>query len=445
MNIKYVYFVGIGGIGMSNLARYFYHQKKQVAGYDKTPSEITTALEHMGIPIFYDDAPAYIPKRFQNKNETLIVYTPAIPKTHRGLQYFQNSGFTLLKRATVLGKITKDTLCLAVAGTHGKTTTSAILGHIMKQCATGATSFLGGILQGYDSNLLLGDKPISVVEADEFDRSFLQLHPDIACINNTDADHLDIYQTPDALSEAFKLFANKVSQKLFVAKGIDIEGMTYAVEDVMADYYIHNVRILEGSSVFDVHTPTENATDVIFHLPGKHNLSNALAAMAMAQEYGLPLEKITSALATFKGVQRRFNYRIKNTQRVLIDDYAHHPTEINAVAQTLGDYYPDDEWLVVFQPHLFTRTLDFADDFAESLARFDSVLLLDIYPARELPLEGVTSDWLLEKIPLKKKSKITESQLIPALKKATQRVIVMLGAGDIGVMVGAVESALTIN
>lgn len=441
-HIKNVYLIGIGGIGMSNLARYFHSQHKNIAGYDSTPSDITKDLTALGMDICYEDSLDLIPPPFKAKEQTLVIYTPAIPETHRGYQYFKNKGFTLMKRARVLGAITKDTFCLAVAGTHGKTTTSAILGHIMRACHTGATAFLGGVLMGEESNLILGTQPISVVEADEFDRSFLQLHPDIACINSMDADHLDIYQNTDALREAFQDFAGRVTQTLLVAKGLPIKGLTYAVEDDTADYYIDHIRLEDGTTIFDVHTPKGSVREVVFQLPGKHNLVNALAAIAMAQHYGLPLKDIVATLAAFKGVKRRFNYRIRNQQRVLIDDYAHHPTEIDAIAQTLRQYYPHDEILVVFQPHLFSRTRDFADDFAKSLAGFDALFLLDIYPARELPMEGITSDWLLEKVPMHNKQKVSSVGLGAAILKAPQRVVAMLGAGDIGVMVDEVTAVL---
>jgi len=439
-NIHNVYFIGIGGIGMSAIARYFSMNGKKVAGYDKTPTPITEALEQMNIEIHFDDAIDNIPKAFLDKEKTLVVYTPAIPKDHKELCYFQTEGFTVIKRAEVLGKITESTFCLAVAGTHGKTTTSSILGHIMQPLK--ATAFLGGIAENYNSNLILGGDKISVVEADEFDRSFLQLSPDIACITSTDADHLDIYGEHNALLDSFKAFANKVSDKLLVAKGIQIDNaLTYAIDED-ADYVATNIRIINGAYVFDVKTPTSEVKDVAFSLPGRHNMMNALAALAMANLYGVSLEEIKSRLATFTGIQRRFSYKIKSEELVLIDDYAHHPTEINAVFQSVDELYPDKKKLAIFQPHLFSRTQDFADGFAEALSKFDELILLEIYPARELPIEGVTSSWLLDKVTSKNKKLIADDKLLEEVLKSDATVITMIGAGDIGLLVDDVKKGL---
>jgi UDP-N-acetylmuramate--alanine ligase len=438
-NIHSVYFVGIGGIGMSAIARYFVANGKKVAGYDKTPSQITADLEALGIEIHFDDSVKNIPILFLNKEETLVVYTPAIPKDHAAFNYFLDHKFNILKRAAVLGKITETTCCLAVAGTHGKTTTSSILGHVMVE--VNATSFLGGIAENYNSNLILGGAEISVVEADEFDRSFLQLSPNIACITSMDADHLDIYENPEALTSSFIEFSNKVSDTLIVAKGLPLNGLTYAIEED-ADYKAFNLKIENGTYIFDVKTPTSEIKDIVFQLPGQHNVMNALAALAMADVYGIPLENIKQSLSTFKGVKRRFSYKIKTTDFVLIDDYAHHPTEINAVAHSVREMYPNEEILVVFQPHLFSRTRDFIDDFAFALGKFDVVLLLDIYPAREIPIRGVDSNWLLSKIENKHKKLSQKNNLIKDIKNSTAKVVVMLGAGDIGVLVNEVTTAL---
>jgi UDP-N-acetylmuramate--alanine ligase len=438
-NIHTVYFVGIGGIGMSAIARYFVSNGKKVAGYDKTPSQITADLGALGIEIHFEDGVQNIPISFLNKEETLVVYTPAIPKDHSEFNYFLDNKFNVLKRAAVLGKITETTFCLAVAGTHGKTTTSSILGHVMAEVK--ATSFLGGIAENYNSNLILGGAEISVVEADEFDRSFLQLSPNIACITSMDADHLDIYENPEALTSSFIEFSNKVSDTLIVAKGLPLNGLTYAVEED-ADYKAFNLKIENGTYIFDVKTPTSEIKNIVFQLPGQHNVMNALAALAMADVYGIPLENIKQSLSTFKGVKRRFSYKIKTADFVLIDDYAHHPTEINAVAHSIREMYPNEEVLVVFQPHLFSRTRDFIDDFAFALGKFDAVLLLDIYPAREIPIRGVDSNWLLSKIENKRKKLSQKNNLIKDIKNSTAKVVVMLGAGDIGVLVNEVTSAL---
>jgi UDP-N-acetylmuramate--alanine ligase len=438
-NIHNIYFIGIGGIGMSAIARYFATNGKLVAGYDKTPSLITISLEELGVEIHFNDNVKLISDSFLNSDETLVVYTPAIPKNHTELNYFLDNKFTVLKRAEILGKITASTFCLAVAGTHGKTTTSSILGHIMQQ--EKATSFLGGIAENYNSNLILGEDKISVVEADEFDRSFMQLSPNIACITSMDADHLDIYGDAKELEKTFLDFSKKVSDTLIIAKGLPLKGLTYAVNEV-ADYKAFNVIIESGKYVFDVQTPLEIIKNIEFHLPGKHNVMNALAALAMANVYGVSLENIKQRLSTFKGVKRRFSYKIKTADFVLIDDYAHHPTEINAVEHSIREMYPKEKVLVIFQPHLFSRTSDFIDDFAEALSKFDEVLLLDIYPARELPIAGVDSEWLLSKINNRHKKLTQKNNLLKDIKNSSAKIVAMLGAGDIGVLVDEVTNKL---
>jgi UDP-N-acetylmuramate--alanine ligase len=437
--IHNIYFVGIGGIGMSAIARYFAVNGKRVAGYDKTPSEITSNLEELGVKIHFDDSLKNIPISFLDKKKTLVVYTPAVSKNHKELNYFLENNFTVLKRAEILGKITENTFCLAVSGTHGKTTTSSILGHIMFQ--EKATSFLGGIAENYNSNLILGEDKVSVVEADEFDRSFLQLSPNIACVTSMDADHLDIYGEAAALEESFAAFTNKVSDTLIIAKGLPLEGLTYAVNED-ADYNAFNVKIESGKYIFDVQTPSEIIENIEFHLPGNHNVMNALAALAMADVYGISLESIKLSLSTFKGVKRRFSYKIKTNDFVLIDDYAHHPTEINAVENSIREMYPNEKVLVVFQPHLFSRTRDFIDDFAIALSKFDEILLLDIYPARELPIAGVNSEWLFNKIENKHKKLTQKNNLVKDIKNSSAKIVVMLGAGDIGVMIDRVTNQL---
>ena len=442
MNLKSihnVYFVGIGGIGMSAIARYFVVNGKKVAGYDIAASQITKDLEDLGVEIHFEDAVKNIPISFLNKEKTLVVYTPAIPKNHSEFNYLSANKFTVLKRAQILGEITKATFCLAVAGTHGKTTTSSILGHIMTEVK--ATSFLGGMAENYNSNLILGAAEISVVEADEFDKSFLQLSPNIACITSMDADHLDIYENPEALTASFIEFSNKVSDILIVAKGLPLQGLTYAINED-SDYTAFNLKIEKGIYIFDVQTPSSEIKNIEFQLPGKHNVMNALAALAMADVYGIPLERIKHYLSTFKGVKRRFSYKIKSENFVLIDDYAHHPTEINAVENAVREMYPSEKVLVVFQPHLFSRTRDFVDDFAAALAKFDEILLLDIYPAREMPISGVDSNWLLAKIENRHKKLAKNINLVKDIKNSSAKVVVMLGAGDIGVLINEVTKEL---
>lgn len=444
-SIHNVYFVGIGGIGMSALARYFVANGKAVAGYDKTPTDITSGLEDLGVAVHFEDAISNIPSTFKNTENTLVVYTPAIPKEHSELNYFKTEGFQVLKRSQILGLITENTYCLAVAGTHGKTTTTSILGHLMNMCNVPVTAFLGGISENYNSNLILNGTEVSVVEADEFDRSFLTLSPDLACITSMDADHLDIYGDASQLKQSFEDFSKRVKPngKLFVKNGLPISGITYGIEDD-ADYSVKNIKIVNGTYVFDVKTPTTVLENLEFNLPGRHNLSNALIALAMAVEYGCPNQQLAKALASYKGVKRRFTYQIKTENLVFIDDYAHHPEEINAVHQAVREMYPDKKVLAVFQPHLFSRTRDFVDDFAASLAQFDRLILLDIYPARELPIPGVTSQWLLDKIDNNNKKLVSKQELLTEIHNSEAQVILTIGAGDIGEEVKRIKKEFSV-
>ena len=440
--IHNVYFIGIGGIGMSALARYFKSIGKNVSGYDKTETELTNELIESGIDVHFKDEIGLIPTDYYIEN-TLVVITPAVPITHSQWNYFLEREFIVKKRAEVLGLITKDTFCFAVAGTHGKTTTSSILGHILYQSGADVTSFLGGIVENYNSNLIGTGKTITVVEADEFDRSFLHLYPNIACVTSMDADHLDIYGDSAAIEASFLEFANKITdkRKLFITKDLDLEGVTVAVNE-NTDYKAFNVRIENGNYVFNVQTPTEVISDLQFGLPGKHNLTNALMALAMAKTFGTSNDAIAAALKSFKGIKRRFSYQIKESNIVYIDDYAHHPTEIDAVFQALSELYPSQKVLAIFQPHLFSRTKDFGDGFAKSLSQFDEVLLLDIYPARELPIEGITSGWLLDKMTNNDKKVVSKKDLITEILKSDAKIIVTIGAGDIGELVPSIKQAL---
>ena len=432
-NISHFYFIGIGGIGMSALARYFKAAGKAVAGYDKTPSGITDALEALGIAISFEDSEEAIPSAFKDKETTLVVYTPAVPKAHKGYQYFVQQGFDIQKRAAVLGFLTREKFCLAVAGTHGKTTTSAMLGHLMAACDLPVTAFLGGIAENYQSNLIQQGEDIVVVEADEFDRSFMQLYPNIAAITSMDADHLDIYGDAESLQQSFRDFAAQVKEDgvLFVKNGLPLDGITVGVEDDSA-YTALNIRIENGAYRFDLKHPDGLIEDLVLNLPGRHNLSNAITALAMALRYGCPADKLAKALFAFKGVNRRFTYRIKTETEVLIDDYAHHPTEIDAVHSAVREMYPDKRVLAVFQPHLYSRTRDFMEDFAASLSQFDELLLLDIYPAREEPIDGVNSQKLLDLITTPRKELVTKQELREKLEASKASVKVMMGAGDIG-------------
>ena len=440
--IHNVYFIGIGGIGMSALARYFKTIGKNVSGYDKTETELTKELQEIGITIHFEDSIALIPSDFYIEN-TLVIITPAVPIHHSEWNYFLERDYVVKKRAEVLGIITKDTFCFAVAGTHGKTTTSSILGHILYESGADVTSFLGGIVENYNSNLIGNGKTITVVEADEFDRSFLHLHPDIACITSMDADHLDIYGDSDAIEASFVAFAAKVEDKskLFITKELPLAGISVAVNEE-ADFKAFNIRIENSQYVFDVQTPTEVIQDLQFALPGKHNLMNALMALAMAKTFGTATTDIAKALKSFKGIKRRFSYQIKEENLVYIDDYAHHPTEINAVHQAVRELYPNQKVLAIFQPHLFSRTKDFADDFAKSLSDFDEIILLDIYPARELPMEGVTSAWLMNKMTNQHKKLVPKSDLIETILQSDAKIIVTIGAGDIGALVKSIKTAL---
>ncbi|WP_025741087.1 UDP-N-acetylmuramate--L-alanine ligase [Aquimarina pacifica] len=442
-DIQNIYFVGIGGIGMSALARYFKFLGKHVAGYDKTPTQITADLESLGVLIHFEDSVANIPESFLAIEETLVIYTPAIPEDHKELTYLQSAGFNIKKRAEVLGVITNNVYTLAVAGTHGKTTTTAILAHLLKESGAKVTAFLGGISENYNSNLVLEGNEVVVVEADEFDRSFLQLYPDIAAVTSMDADHLDIYEKEDALEASFKEFSSRAKDHLLVCNGLPLSGITYGIEDD-SDYCAQNIRIENGTYIFDLRTPEKIIADLHLSLPGKHNLLNAITAFAIASLYGSPTELLAKALFSFKGVKRRFSYQIKTDDLVYVDDYAHHPTEINALYQAVREMHPDKKVLAIFQPHLYSRTRDFAADFAKSLSQFDELLLLDIYPAREVPIEGVTSDWLLNMIDSTDKKVIEKGALIKAINDSNAEVVLTIGAGDIGEEVQRIKEALEI-
>jgi len=391
------------------------------------------ALTKEGISVSFKDALDELPFWALDKEATQIVYTPAIPSNNYLLNYFNGKEYTVVKRAFLLGEATRDSICLAVAGTHGKTTTSAILGHLLAACNMPVTAFLGGVAENYNSNFINKGTDITVVEADEFDRSFLHLTPTIACITSMDADHLDIYGDANSINDAFKEFAALLPSKenLLIKKGLPLAGKTIAVNHP-ADFQAYNVRIEQGGYLFDLKTPKGTIKNLQFLLPGHHNLYNAVTALAMAILAGALIEKLPEALSSFKGVQRRFSYKIKTEQMVLIDDYAHHPTEIDALFQAVSEMYPNDKKVIVFQPHLYSRTKDFIEEFARSLSQFDEVLLLDIYPARELPIAGVTSNWLFEKINKTKKRMLSKKEISLALKQSKCRIKLIAGAGDIG-------------
>lgn len=455
--IHNVYFIGIGGIGMSALARYFKAIGKNVTGYDKTETQLTKELQAIGIDIHFEDRIDLIPFDYYIEN-TLVIRTPAVPAYHGEWNFFIERNYQIKKRAEVLGIITKDTFCFAVAGTHGKTTTSSILGHILYESGADVTAFVGGIVENYNSNLIGNGKSITVVEADEFDRSFLHLHPDIACVTSMDADHLDIYGDVSAIEDSFREFADKIEDKskMFVPKGLPLKGVKVeiidntvsnrkddiSISEVKGLFSAYNIRIENSEYVFDVRTPSETLLNIQFALPGKHNLMNALMALAMAKTFGVSNEDLAKGLKSFKGIKRRFSYQIKTDKLVYIDDYAHHPTEINAVHQAVSELYPEKKVLAIFQPHLFSRTKDFADNFASSLSQFDEVLLLDIYPARESPIEGITSQWLLDKMTNGNKKLVQKEDLISSILESKASVIITIGAGDIGEMIPTIKKVL---
>ena len=428
------YFVGIGGIGMSALARYFNASGKKVMGYDKTPTKITAALMSEGIDISFDDVISEQIKQLSPEN-TLVIFTPAIKKLEI-LNHFNGHGFTVLKRAKVLGLITENTACIAVAGTHGKTTTSSLVAHLCKEADLSFSAFLGGIAENFKSNFLYNGNDISVVEADEYDRSFLNLSPDWAVITSTDADHLDIYGDKATIEQGFRDFANLIpsDQQLFVRKGINIgrPAKTYAVNEE-ADYYSDNIREIGDKIYFDFHTPTEEIADFEWEIPGIHNVENATVAIAILHNLGVDFETLKRAIANFKGIKRRYTKHRFENGKIFIDDYAHHPTELNAVLGSIKTFYPEKKLLVVFQPHLFSRTRDFADGFAESLDKADELILLDIYPARELQenFEGVTSSWLAEKLKLKNKEVSSLGEAFNRIKEKDFDVLLTVGAGNI--------------
>lgn len=452
--ITSVYFVGAGGIGMSALARYFRAKGKQVAGYDKTPSDLTAALIEEGIRIHYTDDIALIPEDCKQIDSTLVIYTPAIPETHTELNYFKTNGFTLMKRARVLGEITRTERGLCVAGTHGKTTTSSMLAHLLKQSHVDCNAFLGGILKNYNSNLMLSDKSdLAVIEADEFDRSFHWLNPYMAVITAVDPDHLDIYGTPEAYRESFEHFTSLIRPDgcLVMKKGLQLQPRlpkgaklyTYSAAEE-ADFFARNIRIGNGDIVFDFVTPDGSIPDVKLGVPVKVNIENGVAAMALAWLNGVTPEEIRSGMASFAGPIRRFDFHLKKDDIVLLDDYAHHPAELKASIQSVKELYPDKKVTGIFQPHLYTRTRDFAADFAASLSLLDELILLDIYPAREEPIPGVTSQIIFDQVTIPNKRMIRKDELLDLVRKeaASFEVVLMVGAGNIDRLVEPVKQIL---
>lgn len=442
-SIKSVYFIGAGGIGMSALVRYFLSLGKEVAGYDRTPSELTERLNDEGAAIHYEDDCALIPENCKDKEHTLVVYTPAVPEEHSELTWFRGQGFEVQKRAQLLGTITRSRRGLCVAGTHGKTTTSSMAAHLVHSSHVGATAFLGGISQNYGTNLLLSDKSdYVVIEADEFDRSFHHLEPYMSVITATDPDHLDIYGTPEAYWESFEKYTSLIRPDgvLIIHEGLEITPRVqpgvrvYTYSRDKGDYHAQNIRIGGGEIVFDFVSPQGIVKDIQLGVPLSINIDNGVAAMAMAQLAGVTEEELREGMATFRGVERRFDFRLKTPTKVFLSDYAHHPAEIRQSALSIRELYAGRKVTVIFQPHLYSRTQDFYREFAESLSLFDEVILTDIYPAREEPIPGVTSQLIYDNLDARvEKMMIQKAQVLATVeaKKDALEVLVSLGAGDI--------------
>ena len=450
--IKSVYFVGVGGIGMSALARYFLSINKSVAGYDRTATDLTEALNKEGAAIHYEDNVAFIPAYCKDPQQTLVVYTPAIPASHTELCYFRDNQFEIKKRAEVLGIITRYSKGICFAGTHGKTTTSSMAAHLLKQSTVDCNAFLGGILKNYESNLLLSDtSEYTVIEADEYDRSFHQLNPYIAVITSADPDHLDIYGTAEAYRESFEHFTSLIRPDgyLIVKKGIDVTPRlqpgviqyTYSVADG-GDFRAENVLIGNGKITFDFITPMGAIRDVNLGVPAEINIENAVASMAAAWIAGASFTELKESIASFEGPRRRFDFHIKRDNLVLIDDYAHHPTELEASILSVKALYSGRKVTGVFQPHLYSRTRDFIDEFAKALSLLDELILLDIYPAREEPIEGITSQLILDRVTIKEKQLCSKEELLLVVKNSTFDIVLMLGAGDIDRLVSPVKNIL---
>lgn len=444
-----VYFLGIGGIGMSALARYFNSRGLKVSGYDKTSTALTRQLEEEGMAIHYTDD-----VMLADKEAKFVVYTPAIPAAHTELNYYRDNQYQLLKRSEVLGMITRGNFNICIAGTHGKTTTSAMVAHILTHSGYGCNAFLGGIANNYNSNFWAHDRKVCIIEADEYDRSFLQLNPDIAVITATDADHLDIYGTEKNMQDAFVLFTQRIKSGgiLFSKHGLErtedfiaTNKYSYGAHENNADVYAKNISIKNGTYVFDVRVKDAVLTDVELNMGGDHNIENVIVAIAVAKELGIEDRKILEAVATFSGVKRRFEYVIKTSGQVLIDDYAHHPEELRGLISSAKKLFPDKSCTVVFQPHLFSRTKDMAAEFAEVLSLADEVILLPIYPAREQPMEGVSSTLIFEKVTSGKKSLKEKDELLEWASIEKPNFLVTSGAGDIDTLIAPLKQILNNN
>ena len=444
--IKNIYFIGIGGIGMSALARYFVAKGCVVNGYDKTKTILTEALSELGIKIHYEDNIDLI-----DKNASVVVYTPAIPESHSELTYYRSNGYEVVKRSDVLGWITEGTVNICVAGTHGKTTVSTMIAHLLRDSGYGCTAFLGGIAANYNTNFWSSDNNVVVVEADEYDRSFLKLHPSVAVITSMDADHLDIYKTAEAFEDAFVSFSEKVKAGglLLAKKGLAREAsfdtsklVTYSLNGTGASIYAKDITVVNGAYCFTAVGPDWQIEELVLNMGGLHNIENALVATSVAVHLGIDPEKIKIALANFAGVKRRFEYLVKTSEQVLIDDYAHHPAELAALISGVRSLYSNQKLTLVFQPHLFSRTQDLCDGFADSLSAADEVVLLPIYPARELPIPGVTSEMIAHKMTHKNVVLLEKEAVSDWVKKQQPKLLVMAGAGDIDVLIRNIKNDL---
>jgi UDP-N-acetylmuramate--alanine ligase len=445
-NIQRIYFIGIGGIGMSALARYFNTQGVFVSGYDKTPTPLTDDLQKEGIQIHFEDDLNQI-----DKEATVIVYTPAIPADHGELNFFKDNGYQVVKRSDVLNWITENAFTIGIAGTHGKTTTTSMTAHILRDTGYGCNAFLGGIASNYDTNFWSHEKNVVVVEADEYDRSFLKLSPNIAVITAVDPDHLDIYGTPEEVLKAFGQYADKIKPggTLIQKWGTTVETSsqqktihTYGYDKNEASFHTQNLKVVEGSYIFDIVHPKGVLQNITLNMGGLHNVENATAAIAIALTLGIEDDKIKNAVSSFKGVKRRFEYKVKTASKILIDDYAHHPEELNALISGVRSIFPNEKMVLVFQPHLYSRTQDQCDGFVATLDQADEVILLPIYPARELPIPGVTSDMLLDKMKLQHKRLMSKEELMNWAASTQDKLIVMAGAGDIDACIIQVQAIL---
>jgi UDP-N-acetylmuramate--alanine ligase len=447
-NLNNVYFIGVGGIGMSALARYFVSQGKTVAGYDRVSTKLTDQLHREGVDIFFEDRSQLIPKTFRNPDRTLVVYTPAIPEDHQQLNYFRRGGFRVIKRSVALGEVFNTGRGVGVAGTHGKTSISTMLAHILHSSTLGCNAFLGGISKNSSSNLYLDSaSKVIIAEADEFDRSFLTLFPEIAVLSSMDADHLDIYHSLENIHRGFESYVAQIQEKgkLILKFGLSpkvpdhVSVYTYSVDQKAADYHVASLAQDGLGYRFTVHTPQSVLPEIKLQIPGILNVENAMAAVAVAHQMGVASESIVQALSVYQGVHRRFDVQVNNERRVYIDDYAHHPTEITAFLTSLRTLFPDKKICGIFQPHLYSRTRDFADEFAKSLDLLDQLILMEIYPAREEPIPGVSAKMLLDRVQIEEKVLIKREQLMRVVKERNPEVLVTMGAGDINQFVGPLK------